>query len=249
MDRDVARLVERVGGDAPRPLGAQPRQVDAARPGGYAIYKRRHKSFFYPQRLWMALALSLWIQVLITLFFINMVRWTSSALTAAQEFDAKMSVEAQHHAAIGEVTRYAPTFRVVMLTLWAFLADAGRGAIVHAALIGTGLGVPLVQSGILLFNWYHVFVLYRGRMMKLRRGEYFFDRNIYREEYASLYIGYQVAGMTLSGAFFIGAGVCSRCPSPPHHRRHDRWAAARTSRAGAATARRSLWTLARSPSR
>ena len=30
----------------------------------YHIYKRRQlKSFFFPQRLWMALGLSLWIQV------------------------------------------------------------------------------------------------------------------------------------------------------------------------------------------
>ena len=32
----------------------------------------------------------------------------------------------------------------------------------------------------------------------MHTGEYFFDRHIYREEYASLYIGYQVDGMTLS---------------------------------------------------
>ena len=45
---------------------------------GYHIYKKRqHMSFFYPQRLWMALGLSMWIQILMTLFFINTVRWIS----------------------------------------------------------------------------------------------------------------------------------------------------------------------------
>ena len=32
---------------------------------------------------------------------------------------------------------------------------------------------------------------------------YFFDRRVYREELANLYIGYQVAGMTLSGVTFM----------------------------------------------
>ena len=34
--------------------------------------------------------------------------------------------------------------------------------------------------------------LYRDRIMAMRRGRYFFDRDIYREELANLYIGYQV---------------------------------------------------------
>ena len=207
---------------------------------GYAIYKRRqHKSFFYPQRLWMALALSLWIQVLITLFFINMVRWTSSALTAAQEFDAKMSVEAQHHAAIDEVTRFAPTSACSCWVSGASLARRGRGAIVHAALIGTGLGVPLVQSGILLFNWYHVFVLYRERVMKMRRGVYFFDRNIYREEYASSTSATRSPGMTLSGFFFMARACHLACPSPRSSRSsRRRWAARRTSPSRRGSSRR-----------
>ena len=174
----------------------------------YHIYKKReHKSFFYPQRLWMALGLSLWIQLLITLFFVNTVRWFSTALAAAEAFDEKVVVESQHHAAIDEATRFAPIFRTVMLLVWALLADEGRGKIVHGVLTGVGTAVPILQSLVLLANWVHVFVLFRERIMKMRQGEYFFDRKLYREEYASLYIGYQVAGMTLSGFFFMAAGL------------------------------------------
>jgi hypothetical protein len=92
------------------------------------------------------------------------------------------------------------------------LVDEGRGKIVHDALILIGVVVPLLQSMVLLGNWIHVFVLYRARVMKMRRGVYFFERNIYREEYASLYIGYQVAGMTLSGFFFMATGVAIAVP-------------------------------------
>ena len=216
----------------------------------YPIWKKRqHMSFCYPQRLWMALGLSLWIQVLVTLFFTNLVRWLASSLAAAQEFDAKvcialrcsqgriwtpppepppparaltplvawtpcaqMSAESQFQAAIDDTTRFAPLFRLVMLLVWGLLADQGRGQLVHSMLVTVGAIVPAVQSLVILCNWVHIFVLYRARMMKLRQGVYFFDRNLYLEHEASLYIGYQVAGMTLSGFFFMAAGVACAVP-------------------------------------
>ena len=90
----------------------------------YHLYKRRqHKSFFFPQRLWMALALSLWIQMLMTLFFVNSVRWVDTAISSAQEFNRKLSSEAQHHAAIDEATRFAPAFRALMMRLDAVYAE------------------------------------------------------------------------------------------------------------------------------
>ena len=55
-------------------------------------------------------------------------------------------------------------------------------------------------------------MLYRERIMAMRRGVYFFDRLLYREELANLYIGYQVAGMTLSGFFFMASGVALAVP-------------------------------------
>ena len=52
----------------------------------YTVYARlQQHSFFYPQRLWMAFSLSIWIQLLMTLFFSNVVRWGGAALKAAQE--------------------------------------------------------------------------------------------------------------------------------------------------------------------
>ena len=40
-----------------------------------------------------------------------------------------------------------------MLVVWATLAVEGRAKIVHAALTGVGIGLPIVQSLVLLLNW------------------------------------------------------------------------------------------------
>jgi hypothetical protein len=49
--------------------------------------------------------------------------------------------------------------------------------------------------------------------MGLRRGVYFFDRHRYREDSANFFIGYQIAGMTLSGAFFMASGLALAVPA------------------------------------
>ena len=154
----------------------------------------------------MAFGLSMWIQLLVTLFFVNLVQWMAAVLGAAQEFDRKVTQEAQHHAAIDEATRFAPIFRVFMLVLWALLGSSGQT--VHDVLFYVGVvGVPLLIFFAFVGNWLHVLVLYKARIMKMRRGVYFFDRMIYREDMANFYIGYQVAGMTLSGGFFMASGL------------------------------------------
>ena len=66
---------------------------------------------------------------------------------------------------------------------------------------------PAVQYLILVGNWAHAFYIYRQRIMRMRRGDYFFNRKLYREEGANKFVGYQVAGMTLSSFFFMGAGL------------------------------------------
>ena len=174
----------------------------------YAVYKKREgESFFYPQRLWMAFSLSIWIQLIIALFFGNIVRWVGAALHAAQDFDRKVTSESQYHAAIDEAERFAPVFRLFMLLLWAVAAPSGRGAIIHTALAIVSSLIPILGFLVLLGNWLHVMMLYKRRVLELRRGVYFFDRLKYREDPSNQYIGFQIAGMTLSGFFFMAGGV------------------------------------------
>ena len=92
--------------------------------------ERAPRSFVYPERLWMALACSLWTQLLIILFFYNVVRWLSAVLTHAESFHEKLADELQHDAAITEAERFAPLFHGFMILLWAVLAPGHRAMIV-----------------------------------------------------------------------------------------------------------------------
>ena len=179
----------------------------------YAEYvKRQGESFFYPQRLWMAFALSVWIQMIVTLFFTNMVRWMSAVLIAAEDFDTKITAEAQYQVAIDESDRFGDVFRLIMLLVWAVAAPQNRGNIMHGALFVVAAVLPALCFLVLLGNWVHVLMLYKRRMLALRRGVYFFDRATYREDFANQYIGFQIAGMTLSAFFFLTAGVALSVP-------------------------------------
>jgi uncharacterized membrane protein len=42
-----------------------------------------------------------------------------------------------------------------------------------------------------------IFKLYKTRLLAMRRGEYFFERQMYTQYKANRYLGYQVTGMTI----------------------------------------------------
>ena len=98
-----------------------------------APYKGRG-SFIFPQRLWMAFALSIWSQLLITLVFHNLIEWVAVALGAAQQFDEQLQTESQYHAAVAATSRYPPLFRALLALVWLFLAPNGRASIFKTAL-------------------------------------------------------------------------------------------------------------------
>ena len=49
---------------------------------------------------------------------------------------------------------------------------------------------------VLLGNWCHVFFIYRQRLLRMRRGQYFFNRKVYREE------GIEGTGSAARSGFF-----------------------------------------------
>ena len=59
----------------------------------HTYIEKAEDSFFYPQRLWMAFYLSVWVQLLIVLTFCNVVRWLGGFLIAAEDFDRKVANE------------------------------------------------------------------------------------------------------------------------------------------------------------
>ena len=206
----------------------------------------------------MAFALSMWIQLLITLFLSNLVRWCAAILAAAQQFDEQLAAEAQTHVTTESLNRFSGLFRLLMVFVWATLAEGERAQvcwkmrrwysrvprlvqasmllvllfacllapssphleplgditaafqdagsldglhcsqIIHTALVAIGTALPALCYSVLIGNWANVFRTYKQRMLRMRRGVYFFDRKVYREESANQYVGYQVAGMTIA---------------------------------------------------
>ena len=104
-----------------------------------------------------------------------------------------MRVETQHHAALAAVSSYSPAFRAFFVCLATLLASAGLHDILYTAFVAVGSFVPALQFVFLLLSWAHVFKIYRERVYAMRRGLYFFDRGLYREEEANKYVGFQVA--------------------------------------------------------
>ena len=111
----------------------------------------------------------------------NLIRWGAAILEAAEVFDEQIRAETQLHVAVAPLSTYSAVFRAVFVCLAAALAPNGLHAILHTAVVAVGSFVPAVQFAILLFNWWHVFTLYRERVYAMRRGKYFFDRALYRE--------------------------------------------------------------------
>ena len=55
------------------------------------------------------------------------------------------------------------------------------------------VAIGLVQLCYVLSLWRGIFARYRTRLLRMRRGDYFFKREEFREVDSSMFIGYQVA--------------------------------------------------------
>ena len=181
----------------------------------YQVYiENREESFFFPQRLWMAFYLSIWIQLLIVLCFCSIVRWLGGFLIAAEDFDRKISVAAQYQVAFSDAERFSPLVRVIMVLVWAVAVPSGSSVpqLIHLALGVLGALLPGIFFALRLQHWKHFFKKYKKRVMKMRTGDYFFDRDGWSEEYANQFIGFQVAGMFISGWLFVITGLLITIP-------------------------------------
>lgn len=123
-------------------------------------------------------------------------RWIEATITAAHTFDMTLQEESQFQATVSSTSKYPPPFCALLSMTWVFLASGGRAELFRTAMNATLYAGPLVQYLVLLGSWVHVFALYRQRLLRMRRGDYFFERKHYREEAANKFVGYQVAGMT-----------------------------------------------------
>ena len=87
------------------------------------------------------------------------------------------------------------------------MAEAGKSFAVYLATIqaifGEGflrpfaIAIGVVQLAYVLSLWRGIFARYRTRLLRMRRGDYFFKREEFRESDSSMFIGYQVLGLGL----------------------------------------------------
>lgn len=160
------------------------------------------ESFFYPQRLKMACALSLWICLMLTLIFANICQWALAVLSAAGYMDAAMRAQAEYTDQVQIATRFADK-PIVMLTALSAMGIQGplqaAGSTTYTAMVEiiTILGMITL---ILIFvgQWFFIFKNFKSDSFELRRGACFFDKTKFREEFANKYIGFQVAHMSIS---------------------------------------------------
>lgn len=55
-----------------------------------------------------------------------------------------------------------------------------------------------------IYNWIAIFAAFRRHTFLLRQGAYFFERPLFRVQYANRYIGYQVSAMTCGFVVVLG---------------------------------------------
>lgn len=134
-----------------------------------------------------------------------MLQWAGAFIGAAKALHQHSTEVASLQSVVDSFMEFTPKFRVVMLMLWAAAGNATQ--LFDQCIQIFGFWLPIVQFVILLFNWMHVFVLYRERLLSMRRGAYFYNRGAFGETLSSRYVGYQVAGMTVSTIIFGNIGV------------------------------------------
>ena len=165
------------------------------------------ESFFYPQRLKMACALSLWICLMLTLIFANLCEWAVAILQMAGQFDATLERHAAHSDQMQHVTLMGESAKV-LLALLSVIGIEGAGFGSPRNFMMETLGVVNAFGIVFMLlvvcgQWYFIFQSFRRDTYALRRGACFVNKAKFREEYANKYIGYQVAHMTVSFAILL----------------------------------------------
>ena len=172
--------------------------------------------FYYPERLYMGLWLSAWLQVLLAAVVFSMAAWADGVVLYAQQ-KATQTLENAASASLGDAGHTSP----VELAFNLLVAEAGKYFAVYIATIqaifGEGflrpfaIAIGVIQLAYVLSLWRGIFVRYRTRLLRMRRGDYFFKREEFRESGSSMFIGYQVAFIAVVSIIFFWVAVGIVC--------------------------------------
>jgi hypothetical protein len=177
--------------------------------------------FFYPERLYFGVVLSLWLQLMISIALLGCTRAAFGAIhsigDAMLQLDAAAAAQMQPSMlrAMG-FSNIAPVGAIALTAVANFYEIMGLGDSVEDVVsqIDTSLLVVFqIAAAFLGFIslvlhvvvWVKFFRKYRERMFRMRTGRYFFDARKFDETGGSSFIGYQAAFMIFSMNVCVGA--------------------------------------------
>ena len=177
---------------------------------GSPLYERpwdNVASFHYPERLWMAFAVSIWLQIMYVAIVLNFAQWIDAVvLWASRQSDALFSDPA---GISGDPNSMPPLYLALTLLVNEFghlfadvltmLREAAGDGFMQPFAYAAGFFQLLYVCSL----WRGIFRRYKRRILAMRRGEYFFNRRSFRETSSSSYMGYQVAFVTVASIIFF----------------------------------------------
>ena len=196
------RCLRAIGRMLPTP---QPR-LKLGTPAAQRLPYRQKSSFIYPQRLWFAAVLSSAIQLMLTLVFVNVISWLGAVMRGSEQLAVQIAQESEHHVDFSPLFRYSNTFRAMMVIVFFVTTKLKSTQYIIITLDLVGVVLPIFQYTVLVLNWFAIFKTYKARVLDMRHGEYFFDRANFREEHANRFVGFQVAGLTITSFIFYFIG-------------------------------------------
>ena len=208
-ETDTFGSAARASSETPSPPPSPPQPVDKASAVEEAEAKYKvalqHRraplegpdSLFYPLRLKMACALSLWICFMLTLIFYNLLDWAISSLTMAGQLERMILATKPHSDQLYTHLAYYPILVMSSLSLVGATITPDNPTY-QTIIYGYAISGCALIYGCIFYQWKAIFRSFREHTFMLRQGDYFIDRAAFREEVANKYIGYQVSHMTIS---------------------------------------------------
>jgi hypothetical protein len=168
----------------------------------------RDNDVFYPERMWMACLLSLWLQLMFNLCFV----YFTAGLIACFQRANDLALALRAHAEAGAADVGTPSAltgpEAILYLLWSIIyqmAGIDTSTVQDMAswvhfLLYVAILICVINTAHVVIVWVGIFGTYRNRICMVRQGQYFFDRCRFGDHAASSYIGYQVA-FILGGSF------------------------------------------------
>jgi hypothetical protein len=187
------------------------------------------EDFFYPERLYYAACLSIWLQTILSACFVGGARLLHATVKKVSMEANEINAISQAHVSMSTLTQMGlsdlmPSTIIILTMLSNMLELLGLAdsmeALYHKlddslldGMLAAGWVAGIIAFIIHLLFWESFFRRYKARIFMMRSGQYFFPPDRFDETGASSFIGYVTAYMVVSTAFIgnlLAAGfICA----------------------------------------